>query len=129
MIRALTAGRPIVVSDVGWFSELPDRVAARVPVGPGEVETLTAFLDALASDEGLRRKMGRAAAEYARQEHDLHRAADLYLAALEEGAGGLAVRDEVARELARSAWDVGLGSRDPQLSDVAAKARDLGVGP
>jgi glycosyltransferase involved in cell wall biosynthesis len=129
VIRALTAGRPIVVSDVGWFSELPDRVAAKVPVGPGEVETLTAFLDALASDEGLRRKMGRAAAEYARQEHDLDRAADLYVAALEEGAGGLAVRDEVAGELARSAWDVGLDSRDPQLSDVAAKARDLGVGP
>jgi glycosyltransferase involved in cell wall biosynthesis len=128
VIRALSAGRPIVVSDVGWFSELPDRVAAKVPVGPAEVETLTAFLDALASDEELRRKMGRAAADYARLEHDLDRVASLYVAALEEAAGGSAVRDELAGELARSAWEVGLSARDPELSRIAAKARELGVG-
>jgi glycosyltransferase involved in cell wall biosynthesis len=128
VIRSLSLGKPLVVSDVGWFSELPDRVAAKVPVGPGEVGTLTAFLDALASDEELRRKMGRAAAEYARQEHDLDRTADLYVAALEEAAGGLTVRDELAGELARSAWEVGLGARNPQIGDIAAKARELGVG-
>ena len=97
VIRALTAGRPIVVSDVGWFSELPDRVAAKVPVGPEEVETL----NRLSSMRSPRTKCsgGRwdaQPAEYAREEHDLDRAADLYVAALEEGAGGLAVRDEVA---------------------------------
>ena len=32
-IRALTLGKPLVVSDVGWFAELPDDVALKVPVG------------------------------------------------------------------------------------------------
>ena len=91
VIRALAAGRPLVVSDVGWFSELPDAVAAKVPVGSREVETLAAFLDALASDPELRSRMGRAAAAYARKEHSLDRVADLYVTALEEGAGGTAV--------------------------------------
>ena len=88
VIRTLAAGRPLVVSDVGWFSELPDAVAAKVPVGSREVETLAAFLDALASDPGLRSRMGRAAAAYARREHSVDRVADLYVTAIEEGAGG-----------------------------------------
>ena len=35
VIRALSLGRPLVVSDLGWFSELPDDVALKVPVGRG----------------------------------------------------------------------------------------------
>ena len=86
VIRALAAGRPMIVSDVGWFSELPDSVAAKVPVGPHEVETLAAYLDALASDAGLRARMGRAAAQYARREYDLNRVAELYLGGARGGS-------------------------------------------
>src|SRR4029077_10023369 len=44
-IRALALGKPLVVSDVGWFSELPDDVAIRVPVGGDEeVQALAAAL-------------------------------------------------------------------------------------
>ena len=32
-IRALSLGKPLVVSDAGWFGELPDDVALKVPVG------------------------------------------------------------------------------------------------
>ena len=37
-IRALSLGKPLVVSDVGWFSELPDDVALKVPVDDDEVD-------------------------------------------------------------------------------------------
>src|SRR5262249_28840593 len=40
VIRALTLGRPLVVSDVGWFAELPDDVAFKVPVDDDEVATI-----------------------------------------------------------------------------------------
>ena len=128
VIRALSAGRPLIVSDVGWFFELPDSVAAKVPVGVGEVETLAAYLEVLVADEELRRRMGSAATAYSQREHDLGRVVDLYVAALEEGAGGPAVRDEVAGELACAAWDVGLDARSPDLAEIAANARELGVG-
>src|SRR6185437_1776531 len=39
-IRALSLGKPLVVSDVGWFSELPDDVALEIPVDDGEPEAL-----------------------------------------------------------------------------------------
>jgi len=53
--------------------------------------------------------MGRAALELARAEHDVERVAEAYTAALEEAAGGTAVRDAVAAEVARAAADVGIG--------------------
>ena len=37
VVRALSLGRPLVVSDVGWFAELPDEVAVKIPVGGEEV--------------------------------------------------------------------------------------------
>jgi glycosyltransferase involved in cell wall biosynthesis len=81
-IRALSLGKPLVVSDVGWFSELPDSVAAKVPVGEGEIERLERALEQTATSP----EMGRAALALARTEHDLGRVADLYVAALQEGS-------------------------------------------
>jgi len=85
-IAALTAGTPLVVSDVGWFSELPDAVAAKVLPDEWEIDHLSALLELLISDEGLRRQMGGAGLDYAREELDLKRAADAYAAALKRSA-------------------------------------------
>ena len=49
-----------------------------------EVETLAAYLDRLASDPGLRKRLGAAGAEYARREHDLGLVADAYAAVFAE---------------------------------------------
>ena len=82
-IRALSLGKPLVVSDVGWFAELPGSVAAKVPVGEGEIEQLERALEqAVTSPE-----MGAAALELARTEHSLDRVADLYAEALSIGTG------------------------------------------
>ncbi|HZT45989.1 MAG TPA: glycosyltransferase family 4 protein [Gaiellaceae bacterium] len=82
-IRALSLGKPLVVSDVGWFSELPDSVAAKVPVGEGEIEQLERALEVTSTSP----EMGAAALELARTEHELDRVADRYAAALRAGTG------------------------------------------
>ncbi|HET8653180.1 MAG TPA: glycosyltransferase family 4 protein [Gaiellaceae bacterium] len=127
-IRALSLGTPLVVSDVGWFSELPDSVAIKVPVDEHEVRTLTAALEQLGGDEALRREMSAAATGYARREHDLGRVADLYVAAIEEMAGGPSVRQAVLSDVARAAHDVGIDKNDAQLSEIAASVREVGLG-
>jgi hypothetical protein len=127
-IRALSLGKPLVVSDAGWFSELPDSVAAKVPVDEFEISMLAAILELLAEDEGLRERMGLAAAEYARREHDLDRTADLYVAAIEEVVGGPAVRDAVLGDVARAAHEVGMDVYDAELPEVAARLREVGFG-
>jgi glycosyltransferase involved in cell wall biosynthesis len=127
-IRALSLGKPLVVTDAGWFSELPDSVVAKVPVDEFEIATLAAILELLAEDDGLRERMGAAASEYAHREHDLDHVADLYVAALEEVAGSPTVRDAVLRDVARSAYEVGMSAYASDLTDVAGRARDVGLG-
>src|SRR4029077_17671032 len=63
-IRTLSLGKPLVVSDLGWFAELPDEVALKVPVGDGEVEGLVAAMRRLA-EPGVAARMGEAAHAYA----------------------------------------------------------------
>jgi glycosyltransferase involved in cell wall biosynthesis len=123
-LRALSLGKPLVVSDLGWFAELPDAAALKVPVGEGEVETLAAALCALAEDEAARDAMGRAARALAEREHALPRVAEAYVAAVEESAGGEAVRDAVLGEVAHAAADVGLA----ETADVARRLREVGIG-
>jgi glycosyltransferase involved in cell wall biosynthesis len=126
-IRTLCLGRPLVVSDVGWFSELPDSVAAKVPVDEWEVDTLAAVLERLAEDRGLREAMGEAGRAYAQREHGLERVAEAYAAALEEAAGGAQVRERVLGELAAAAAGAGLAADGPELADIGARLREVGL--
>ncbi len=87
-VRALSLGKPLVVSDVGWFSELPDEVAVKVPVDERETETLEAAFELLAADGRARAAMSSAALALAEREHRLDRVADAYAAALRDFAAG-----------------------------------------
>ena len=73
VIRGLSLGKPLVVSDVGWFSELPPDVALAIPPDGDEVATLTAALELLASKPEVRTAMGESAMELARREHDVEK--------------------------------------------------------
>jgi glycosyltransferase involved in cell wall biosynthesis len=127
-IRALTLGKPLVVSDVGWFSELPGEVAIKVPVDEHEVETLAGALAFLAADDRIRASMGAAARSLVEREHSLDRVADLYAAALEEAAGETAVSAAVLGEVARAAAEVGIGPDDPEAGELARRLDEVGLG-
>jgi glycosyltransferase involved in cell wall biosynthesis len=120
VIRALSLGRALVVSDVGWFAELPDEVALRVPVDEYEVATLHAALE-VAADH--RAALGAAARDYVEREHALERTADGYAAALETAAGGDAVDDEVLLRIAEAAAEVGVDD----AAALARAAREAGI--
>jgi len=128
VVRALSLGRPLLVSDVGWFAELPDEAALKVPVGEGEIPAIVDALELLLRDPALRRRMGDAARALAQGEHRLERVAEAYVAALEEAAGGVMVQDAVLGEMARAAAETGLAANGRALSDVAERLREVGPG-
>jgi len=127
-IRALSLGKPLVVSDIGWFSELPDGVALKVPVDTNEVDVLTAALELLVERADVRETMGQAAADLARRDHDLGRVADRYASALELAAGGQAVNDAVLREVSAAASDVGIGPDAAETGEIARRLADVELG-
>jgi glycosyltransferase involved in cell wall biosynthesis len=128
VIRSLSLGKPLVVSDVGWFSELPDAVALKVAVDDHEVETLTAALELLVTRADVREGMGRAGAELALREHDLRRVAELYAAALEEAAGGPAVGNAVLQEVSEAAADVGISAESAEAREIARRLAEVELG-
>ena len=120
VIRGLGLGKPMLVSDVGWFAELPNSVALKIPVDEYEAPTIAAALE-LAADRAA--ELGEAARAYVRSEHDLARSADAYVAALEQAAGGEAVADAVLWRIAEAAADVGLGD----AGELVREARRAGI--
>jgi glycosyltransferase involved in cell wall biosynthesis len=120
VIRALSLGKPLVVSDVGWFAELPDEAVLKVPVDEHEVAVIAAAL-AVAADHGA--ALGAAARAYVEREHDLDRVADAYAAALEVAAGGDAVDDAVLWRIAEAAAEVGVDD----AAALARAARESGI--
>jgi glycosyltransferase involved in cell wall biosynthesis len=76
-LRGMSAGRPVVVTDHGWYAELPDDTCIKVP--PGDSDALVNALRRLASDASFRRDIGRRAADYVHREHTPARAAERYV--------------------------------------------------
>ena len=129
-IRTLSIGKPLVVSDVGWFAELPGEVALKVPAGgEGEVEAIAAALRRLA-EPGVAAGMGDAAHAYVEREHDLDRVAERYVAALEEAGGRDVVEAKILREVAEAAAGIGIAASavGPELAALSLVTPD-GRGP
>jgi glycosyltransferase involved in cell wall biosynthesis len=127
-IRALSLGKPLVVSDVGWFSELPDEVALKVPVDADEASTLAAALELLASRPDVRRAMGEAARDLAGREHGVERVGELYAAAIEQAAAGGGVADAVLRDVAEAAAAVGIEPGSPDAVELARRLAEVELG-
>jgi hypothetical protein len=112
--RAMAAGVPVVVSDVGWFAELPDDCVIKVGAGAGGDAQLRESLARLIADEGLRRRVGERARGYALAEHSIERSAEGYLSFIERVVARRPRRRLVAgvtKELAAC----GVGEEDESL--------------
>jgi len=127
VVRALVLGRPLVVSDVGWFAELPDAVALKVPIDEREPDALAESLELLAASETTRLAMSDAARDYVAREHDVHVVADRYVAALEEVAGGAAVAASVVSDVARAAAEVGIEPGTGASDELGLRLDELGL--
>lgn len=143
-LRLLGLGRPVVVSDAGWFAEIPDACCAKVRPDALEEPTLDALLDALLERPELRRAIGENGRRWALEEHSVEAAVGAYAAlaaevAAERRAPGppsppLApyaagdVDTELLVELAAALGDLGVTEADHEiLLAVARRAAEIGV--
>jgi glycosyltransferase involved in cell wall biosynthesis len=124
-IRALALGKPLIVSDVGWFGELPAGAVVKVAVDEHEADSLAVALELFASRPDVREAMGDAARDLAAREHEVGRVADRYAAAIEQSAGAAAVQEEVLGEVARAAADVGIDADSPDAATIARRLAEV----
>lgn len=69
-LEVMAMGKPVIVSNVGWFRELPDDSVIRVNVGKGEIDAMSNALDKIISDETFRTKLCSNAKRYVEEEHN-----------------------------------------------------------
>lgn len=126
-IRALVCGRPLIVSDVGWFSELSDEMAVRVSVGDGEIESIADRMLALARDVQRRELMGAEAERHARSDLGVQRVAEQYRHAIVDASGAAEVRTAVLGEIATSASVTGLHASSTGLAIISERLREVRI--
>lgn len=76
--RMLGAGKPCVVSNLGWFAELPDDCVVKLDVGADETNLVRCLSDLIA-DQSFRCTMGENARRYIREQHGVERTAAEYV--------------------------------------------------
>src|SRR6266403_267622 len=79
LCRILSGGVCSVVSDVGWYAELPPDCVVKVSLDAHTDAQLLAFLRRLIEDQELRQRIGENARRYALAEHKIERSADAYV--------------------------------------------------
>lgn len=146
LVRLLGLGIPTIVNRAGSFEEIPDDCCAKVDLDECEEELLAAYLQALAGDPDLRRRMGENARRHAAERHSLAEAVTGYAGFLRETAAldrkpappvpPLApwpaddVFTELLADVGAAVADLGVGEDDTEgLREVAAVLADLGLAP
>lgn len=108
-LRAMALAKPVIVSRVGWFAELPEDVVAQIEVDDREVAQLTATLTRLLDDTTLRAAMGANARRYVLEHCAAQKAARYYAEFLQATREGRATSkvygrmDNVGRVTVRQA--------------------------
>lgn len=126
--RILGAGKPCVVSDLGWLAELPDKCVLKLDVAAGE-QSLVKCLSDLIADQALRREMGRRARKYIREQHGVEMAAAQYVKFLDEVRQRdrrRSLESALINETGRAMAEIGVTDEDGWLiSGVAADIASL----
>ena len=122
-IEGMKSGRPIIVADAGFYSDLPGDLVFKVPSSV-EVPALKEALERLVSSETLRRETAAKAKEWATRTFS----AQAYVMAVESLIGQLievkpllALGERIGRDLA--ALDI--SEDDPVIGRLAAAMQDL----
>ena len=88
LLRAFSAARPALVSDIGSFAELPDEICLKVPVGPGEEDLIFEYLNLLVSRPEIGLRIGAQARSWAERECSWSAVAHKYVDFLTSVANG-----------------------------------------
>lgn len=123
ILRILGMGRPVITSDTGWFSELPDNCSAKVDIGKYEDELLLEYLNVIASNKEMMTKMGENARKYILEEYDPEKITQEYYTFINEIIG---IQRDIIKEISYDMADIGIRDTDDSIiKDVAMILKEL----
>jgi len=69
-LEVLRIGKPVIVSNTGWFTELPDDISIKIDIDKNEEQSILDALSKLSSDKENISKLSSNAIKYIKDEHD-----------------------------------------------------------
>ena len=128
VLELMSMGKFVIVSNVGWFSELPDSCCAKVDVDSYEKELLLQYLRALAANEKLRGKMGENAREYVIKEHNPKKIAKEYHDLIHEVIDDTDQDGSILKSVAYSMADMGITENDEIIiKEISENLKELKI--
>lgn len=84
VLRIMASGKPVIVSDIGSFSEMPSEACIHIRTDEHEIDDLTAALTEGLNDGTRLKRIGANARDYCIREHSWSAAANAYLRVAED---------------------------------------------
>jgi glycosyltransferase involved in cell wall biosynthesis len=122
-IEAMLTSRPVLVTDTGFYSELPNDLVFKVRP-EHEIEDISRHLELLVESPRNGAIIGRRAASYATRIFSTDSYASSIVSFLNEVIEGKPLV-ETSRRIGRMLGNIGLRSSDPALDSIAGTMRDL----
>ncbi len=97
LLRGLSMGKPVLVSDLGAFSEYPDEICLKTPIDASEEEHIFEYLRLLATRPEVGEALGRNAREWVRRKCNWDLVAERYVAFLNSVVSGKAATGDEAQ--------------------------------
>ncbi|MDI6720679.1 MAG: glycosyltransferase family 4 protein [Methanomicrobiales archaeon] len=123
ILRIMAAKKPVIVSDVGWFSEIPDDCCLKVAVDSYEEDLLLAYMQTLAANARMRETIGENALRWVEREHNPDRIAKEFYRYIKSVVDG----DEIVMtQISEALLDLGVDEQDDNLlGHVSKTIRDV----
>lgn len=118
VLQLMAAEKPVIVSNVGWFSEIPDNCCLKIDVDSYEEEILLESMRLLASEDKVRKQIGKNAREYVQNKHDPKKVAKYYYQFIE----GIMNGDEfIVEKLSQELINLGMDYNDIEIAGCVSK--------
>ncbi len=104
--RLMAMGKPVIVSQGGWYDELPSAAVERIGPGHAEVSELSEALSRMSNDPGHRRTLGAAGHAYAAVALNPSACADAYVRFMLGQPARQALRDSLSASVGAALDDV-----------------------
>ncbi len=123
LLRALGLARPVLVSDIGAFRDLPDEICLKVPVDSNEESQIFEFLQLLVTRPHLARELGQRGQDWVKRECTWDVVAVRYASFLNQVSGNAALGAPSARAAAAGASPAPAPPVERELPEPAETAR------
>ena len=79
VLHAFSHGKSTIVSDIGWFSELPDEIVKKIPIGKNEVKDLVSTLSMWIDNPYIADELGKSAYRYSSKFYSPDKISEMYI--------------------------------------------------